>query len=362
MFKPFSLANAYTAGQSYQQNALATKLMEQQMKEKEMVRNKLAQLIGQKGGAYQMGEDELFPGEQPIPGLKARGSGYLGTGDINALYGGLLTVPGYEKVGLAGIKALTPGAGSKPSMVGEYEYWKSLPTDRAREEYLLVKRAQKYLDTGASYVAPSMINPTQASPVIDKELSPADRPENVAAKTRAKKEAELGTKKEFSKPKATAAAAALQSKAELLRNKLVEAEKLVGPMTTGAGAVLANLPATDARRLRGVINTVLANLGFNELQEMRANSPTGGALGQVSERELALLTSTKQALDQAQSSKDVLDALKMLEEQIDGMEQRVLDAYEQDFGDKLPRKVRPKSEPPQPTGASIDDLVNKYAN
>lgn len=37
------------------------------------------------------------------------------------------------------------------------------------------------------------------------------------------------------------------------------------------------------------LGTIQANVGFDELQEMRDNSPTGGALGQVSEREIDFL-------------------------------------------------------------------------
>jgi hypothetical protein len=47
---------------------------------------------------------------------------------------------------------------------------------------------------------------------------------------------------------------------------------------------------------------VKANAGFDRLQEMRNNSPTGGALGQVSEREIAFLQSTIGNLEQSQSA------------------------------------------------------------
>ena len=46
---------------------------------------------------------------------------------------------------------------------------------------------------------------------------------------------------------------------------------------------------------------------------MRDASPTGGALGQVSERELDLLMSTLSSLDQAQSEPQFLQALSQVE-------------------------------------------------
>jgi len=45
---------------------------------------------------------------------------------------------------------------------------------------------------------------------------------------------------------------------------------------------------------------------------MRANSPTGGALGAVSQRELDLLTRAQVALDQAQSLGQFKSALKRI--------------------------------------------------
>jgi len=75
-----------------------------------------------------------------------------------------------------------------------------------------------------------------------------------------------------------------------------------GFWTTGkVGAIIA---ATDIGKagtgrldLETYINTIQANLGFDELQKMRDNSPTGGALGQVAVRELEMLQSTIASLN-----------------------------------------------------------------
>ena len=128
---------------------------------------------------------------------------------------------------------------------------------------------------------------------------------------------------------------------------------LVGPFTTGAGALLANIPGTEAKRLEGVIKTIKANLGFSELAEMRATSITGGAVGQLSDRELEVLSAVKQALDQAQSGKDVKDALDMLDKELTRMESSITDAFNQDFLGKKPKKSE---------DLSIDELINRYGN
>ena len=86
--------------------------------------------------------------------------------------------------------------------------------------------------------------------------------------------------------------------------------------TTGiAGAFLSQIPSTSAHDLDRRIDTLKAMIGFNALNEMRANSPTGGALGNVTERELALLQSTVASLELSQSREQFLENLALVEEQ-----------------------------------------------
>lgn len=51
---------------------------------------------------------------------------------------------------------------------------------------------------------------------------------------------------------------------------------------TGPAAILfQNVPGTDAYSAKGFVDSALSNVGLDTLQQMRENSPTGGALGQV---------------------------------------------------------------------------------
>jgi hypothetical protein len=75
----------------------------------------------------------------------------------------------------------------------------------------------------------------------------------------------------------------------------------LGNFAAGPGALLSSIPGSGARDLQGLLDTIKANLGFEELQAMRDASPTGGALGQVTERELQYLQSVMGNLDQGQS-------------------------------------------------------------
>lgn len=81
-----------------------------------------------------------------------------------------------------------------------------------------------------------------------------------------------------------------------------QAAPMINAYTTGvAGKAQALIPGTPAYNLDRVIDTIKANVGFSALQAMRAASPTGGALGQVSEMENRLLQATLGSLDIGQS-------------------------------------------------------------
>lgn len=71
--------------------------------------------------------------------------------------------------------------------------------------------------------------------------------------------------------------------------------------TSGPASVLAAVPGTPQADLKATLETIEANLAFGALAEMRANSPTGGALGGIAVRELDLLGATLANLRQSQS-------------------------------------------------------------
>ena len=75
---------------------------------------------------------------------------------------------------------------------------------------------------------------------------------------------------------------------------------------TGFGATtLAEVGGTNAAGLKSAIDTITSAVGFDRLQEMRDSSPTGGALGQVSERELAQLNASLGSLSQLQKKEQL---------------------------------------------------------
>ncbi len=106
-------------------------------------------------------------------------------------------------------------------------------------------------------------------------------------------------KQEEKKTKVAASEASAKAHALDVVDAAKSALNLVGKFsTTGiTGKALGNIPGTDRKALEGYIDTLKANLSFGALTEMRANSPTGGALGQVSDIELRLLSSTVRSLN-----------------------------------------------------------------
>lgn len=71
------------------------------------------------------------------------------------------------------------------------------------------------------------------------------------------------------------------------------------------GAKMSEVPGTKAYDVARQIETIKANLGFQELQAMREASPTGGALGAIAVQELVALQSTVANLDIGQSQEQI---------------------------------------------------------
>jgi hypothetical protein len=84
---------------------------------------------------------------------------------------------------------------------------------------------------------------------------------------------------------------------------------------TGVGSALSVVPGTRAHDLSKMLDGIKARIGFDSLQEMRDNSKTGGALGNVSENEGRLLQSTFGSLEQSQSEEEFIYNLNRLKTQ-----------------------------------------------
>jgi hypothetical protein len=138
-------------------------------------------------------------------------------------------------------------------------------------------------------------------------------------------------------------------------NEIDRAVGLAGPLTAGVGgALLRDLPMTSARTLNNAITMVKSNLGFDRLQQMREESKTGGALGAVTEKEIDLLQSTVQRLDQLTDPQELIRALGVVKEQYIKVQTLRQQMYAMKYGATEPGQSRPT--PAASTPVTSNDL------
>ena len=100
------------------------------------------------------------------------------------------------------------------------------------------------------------------------------------------------------------------------------------------------------------METLGSQVAFGVLQNMRNNSKTGGALGQVSDAEGKLLRANLASLDRAQDPKEFKDALGRIIDYTDKAKDRLRNAYNLKHQGKTPTVA--------PAAPSVDALLEKY--
>jgi hypothetical protein len=123
---------------------------------------------------------------------------------------------------------------------------------------------------------------------------------------------------------------------------------------TGLGRVGSAIPGTNWADIATKLDTLRARSAFGALQEMRANSPTGGALGAVSERELYLLQNAETQLQDSQSPESLEQSLRdykaTLMDSKRRMKEGVSEFYQQEG----------LQEQGTPSGDDLDSLLDLY--
>jgi hypothetical protein len=84
-----------------------------------------------------------------------------------------------------------------------------------------------------------------------------------------------------------------------------------GNLAAGPGAFLSRIPATDARTLRGHIESVKGNIGIDQLLKIKAS---GAGLGAIPQAQLDMLAGLLGNLDQAQGPQDLMYNLRRVQE------------------------------------------------
>lgn len=101
-----------------------------------------------------------------------------------------------------------------------------------------------------------------------------------------------------------------------IRNSVDDLLKRVGSKTVGFGSLLSAIPESDARNFQADLDSLVANITYGELTAMREASKTGGALGQVSDKEGQLLGAALGALDTKQSPENFKKNLNQIKESL----------------------------------------------
>lgn len=97
--------------------------------------------------------------------------------------------------------------------------------------------------------------------------------------------------------------------------------------TMGLRGVIPNIPGTAAADAAAKLSTLKSQVAFGVLQDMRNNSKTGGALGQVSDKEGALLQANLAALEKSQSVEQMKESLQKIIKYTDDAKGRLQNAY-----------------------------------
>lgn len=139
------------------------------------------------------------------------------------------------------------------------------------------------------------------------------------------------TEGQLALPKVISKATTFDSKNEFIKNKKDSLVERANSFTTGfGGSLLSSIAGTPAYDLAQDTQTLLANSGFSELQEMRDNSPTGGALGSVAVQELGMLQAAQQNLLSSQSKEQYIRNLDDYMKIREGTSARLRAAAERD--------------------------------
>lgn len=208
-----------------------------------------------------------------------------------------------------------PKADPKPSVsIEDYEYYKrTLPPGEKPISFIEFQNSKKSgttINVGGEGqfgpIAPGMQLVKLADGTFRMDPIPGS-PEDIKRKKEIAAATEAAKQKEESKlDKSVLVLDEIQRSIELAEDP--------ESFTTGVfGQVFKNIGGTRANDLRSLLDTIKANIGFDQLNAMRAASPTGGALGNVTEREIEFLQAVRGSVDQSMSQKQLVENLKRLQ-------------------------------------------------
>ena len=157
------------------------------------------------------------------------------------------------------------------------------------------------------------------------------------------------------------AAAVLPGVVDEFDSIFADAERLLNmpglATATGLKAWLPTLPGTAAADFEKALNSLKAKIGFGQLSAMRAASPTGGALGNVSNQEVGFLQNTIRSLDLEQHPQTFVANLRAIKDHASRAKERTYQKFETLYGEKPSGGPVPAGDPaPDAERWSITDF------
>lgn len=133
-------------------------------------------------------------------------------------------------------------------------------------------------------------------------------------------------------PMATQAVKTVESKADKLIQDIETLKNHPG-LDSITGTVYGRTPSAtkEGRAAQALYDSIVARGGFQELAAMRAASPTGGALGNVSNQEGQQLKDAFGTLNRTQDASDLRKQLARVADDVRGAKQRVREAYDMTY-------------------------------
>jgi len=160
-----------------------------------------------------------------------------------------------------------------------------------------------------------------AEEAIRERMTPAKEMEGLTPKEKQAREAKY--------PQATSAVKTFESTTDTLIKDLRTLRDHPG-LSSITGIAAGRIPGItqSGREAEAIYDKVVARGGFQELQNMRNASPTGGALGNVSNQEGSQLRQAFAAIDRRQDAPSVKKAIDDAIQQLEGSKTRVREAYD----------------------------------
>ena len=223
-------------------------------------------------------------------------------------------------------------AADLPASVREWEYIQGLkPAEQ--QQYIAIKRANRYYNIGGSHVLPNPLLPGQAHLAqIDNTLQPGQRPGLRGQVVTREQQAKLRAQLDATQPRLQSGLRAMVAKTRNMLRAIRQARTTINTHdVTGWSSLRKHLPGSPARDLDNDLDTIRTNVSFTELANMKANSPTGSALGSVQVRELEMLEGVIAKLDQTGSKEALLRNLEQIELQGRAAMENAIRAYAADF-------------------------------